>query len=252
MNNFTEWVVISFVITFFEFLKYLIFCLGGALFFWILLKKWTLPRSWQQVSYSSEQSKKEIAYSFLSCLIIGMIVALPFHSSIATYSSVYRDWQTYGWVWGVSSFFFLVIFHDAYFYWVHRAFHQVSFLRRFHEVHHSSKKPSFLTTFSFHPVEAFFLNLWLIPVLLYIPLHINVVRLFGIVVLFWNMEGHAGFKIWGEKRPFLFKWLNPPQHHDLHHERGDLNYGLFLSFWDQAMKTKMIIEKQKEIKSKNN
>lgn len=54
------------------------------------------------------------------------------------------------WVWGVAAFLML----DLTRYLVHRLYHTVPWLWRFHRVHHADPDFDFSTAFRFHPVEA--------------------------------------------------------------------------------------------------
>ena len=47
----------------------------------------------------------------------------------------------------------LVIGHDTYFYWTHRAMHHRALFKFFHRYHHKSVTPTAWTAYSFHPAE---------------------------------------------------------------------------------------------------
>src|SRR4051812_38281699 len=59
------------------------------------------------------------------------------------------------WLAGVE-FVAVVIAHDAYFYWMHRALHLKALFRRAHMTHHMSRTPTPWAAYSFAPIEAAF------------------------------------------------------------------------------------------------
>ena len=48
----------------------------------------------------------------------------------------------------------MILLHDTYFYWAHRAMHHPKIYRHVHLVHHLSQNPSPWAAFAFHPFEA--------------------------------------------------------------------------------------------------
>ena len=62
---------------------------------------------------------------------------------------------------------------------------------------------------------------------------------FGIVQILRNVMGHAGAEVhsaaFGPGR--WLGWNNTTTHHDLHHETGRYNYGLYFRWWDKLMGT---------------
>lgn len=133
----------------------------------------------------------------------------------------------------------LILFHDTYFYWMHRLMHQSSWLRKIHRVHHLSHNPTPMAAHSFHPVEAVleiaFLPFWV----MLIPTHVIVLIIFGLFSFIWNVIGHLGYELFPRsilEHP-VGKWLNTSTHHNLHHQNGQGNYGLYFNFWDHIMGT---------------
>ena len=134
----------------------------------------------------------------------------------------------------------MIVAHDAYFYWVHRAMHHPKLFKVFHRHHHRSVTPTPFAAYSFAVPEAFvmalFIPLWQLFVatpglILFTFLNFQIIR---------NVMGHAGVELmprwWLSTR--ATRWLNTTTHHDLHHAGSfHHNYGLYFTFWDRLMGT---------------
>lgn len=132
----------------------------------------------------------------------------------------------------------LIILHDAWFYWTHRLLH-LGPMFRFHRLHHRSVAPTVWTAYSFHPIEAFIHALFPVAMSPFVPLSIEVIGSFMTFMVVRNALGHSGVEVFpaDRKREPLLAWSTTVTHHDLHHELGRGNYGLYFTFWDRVMKT---------------
>jgi len=142
------------------------------------------------------------------------------------------------WLAGVE-FVAIVIAHDAYFYWMHRALHLKALFRRAHMTHHMSRTPTPWAAYSFAPIEAAFEAAFLPLFLLIVPFHALVVLAFLIHQIIRNAIGHSGHELaWsGFTRSRWTGWLTTTTHHDLHHSEGRHNFGLYFTWWDRMMGT---------------
>jgi sterol desaturase/sphingolipid hydroxylase (fatty acid hydroxylase superfamily) len=54
-----------------------------------------------------------------------------------------------------------------------------------------------------------------------------------------NVLGHTGFEYHGKNmlKHKIFKWLNTPTHHNMHHQYSRGNFGLYFNIWDKLMQT---------------
>lgn len=54
-----------------------------------------------------------------------------------------------------------------------------------------------------------------------------------------NVMGHAGVELHpaGMAQSKWFGWINTTTHHDLHHQSGRYNFGLYFTCWDRLMGT---------------
>ena len=125
-----------------------------------------------------------------------------------------------GWAW--ASLALMILAHDAYFYWTHRAIHDPRLFRAFHRRHHKSNNPSPFTAYSFDLGEAAingsFVPLWMILV----PTQWWVVGVFMLHQIVRNTLGHSGYELFPARRDGrpLFDFLTTTTHHDLHHAQA--------------------------------
>ncbi len=138
----------------------------------------------------------------------------------------------------------MVIAHDAYFYWMHRALHHKALFRATHLHHHKSRTPTAWTAYSFSIWEA-------ITEAAFVPIFLLATSFFGVAyagfaifIFLWimiirNVMGHMGVELhpagWVDT-PWL-DWISTTTHHDLHHSSGNYNFGFYFTFWDRMMGT---------------
>jgi len=138
----------------------------------------------------------------------------------------------------------ILVAHDAYFYWMHRALHHKKLFRATHLHHHKSRTPTVWTAYSFSMWEAVtesaFMPIFLLAVSLmgfdYIGFAIFT---FLAIMIIRNVMGHCGVEIhpagWVDT-PWL-DWITTTTHHDLHHSEGRHNFGFYFTWWDRWMGT---------------
>lgn len=135
-------------------------------------------------------------------------------------------------------FFEMLFLADIVTYWLHRAFHQVPWLWKFHAIHHSSLEMDWLAGSRSHVVDTF-LNrlLGFIPIFImgFSPAALYVYLVF---VSFHAVYIHANVR---HRWPYL-RWIfATPEFHHWHHtsdEEGiDKNFAVFLSFIDVIFRT---------------
>lgn len=133
----------------------------------------------------------------------------------------------------------VVLLHDTYFYWAHRAMHHRWLFRRVHRAHHKSRTPTPWAAYAFAPQEAL-LEAAIMPLAaLLIPMHELTAFLFVGHMIIRNVVGHAGVELfpgWWLRVPLL-RFMTTTTHHDLHHSHGGYNFGLYFTWWDRLMST---------------
>ncbi len=134
----------------------------------------------------------------------------------------------------------IIIAHDAYFYWTHRAMHHPRLFKAFHRTHHRTVTPTPFAAYSFAVPEAFMMTLFMPLWLAVVPTPHAVTFAFLAIMILRNCMGHAGLELhargWVD-HPVL-QWISTTTHHDMHHSGGfNRNYGFYFTFWDRVMGT---------------
>lgn len=137
----------------------------------------------------------------------------------------------------------MVLAHDAWFYWAHRAMHSKRLFRATHLHHHKSRTPTPWTAYSFTVSEAV-IEVAFVPVFLIITSQLGIAYAgYAILFFIWhqmirNVMAHAGSELFpaGWVDNSWTDWIATTTHHDLHHSSGH-NYGFYFTFWDRWMGT---------------
>jgi sterol desaturase/sphingolipid hydroxylase (fatty acid hydroxylase superfamily) len=137
------------------------------------------------------------------------------------------------------SFPLVLIVHDAYFYWTHRAMHHRALFRLFHWEHHKSQAPTVFTAYSFSIPEAIVQGLFGVFYVALFPATFATLIFFQFVEIAHTLAIHSGMDVF--PRALVtgrrFGWLAGPTYHDLHHRTARGDYGLYTRFWDRLCKT---------------
>lgn len=205
---------------------------------WVLRRTRFKSRQIQSRTATREDFRREVVSSLMT-IFIYLLVAIPIDWS------EHNGWMTYGgdghpFAYNLMMFALIVLGHDAYFYWTHRAMHTRLLFKTFHRHHHLSTTPTPWTAYSFALpealVNAMFFPIWLILV----PTPGIVTFSFLTVQIIRNVTAHAGLELhprWWLSTP-LTSWISATTHHDLHHSGGfNHNFGFWFTFWDRLMGT---------------
>ncbi|KAK2761124.1 hypothetical protein FQN53_007754 [Emmonsiellopsis sp. PD_33] len=172
-----------------------------------------------------------------------------------TYSSdmAYLPLNGMQWAWLPLTIGLYPIVLDFWFYWYHRAMHDVGFLWKFHRRHHLTKHPNpLLTAYADHEQE--FFDMVGIPVMTYL----TITKVLGVpmgfydwwvcdtYIIFTELFGHSGIRL-HLSPPSTASWLLQAfgaeivtEDHDLHHRKGwrkSHNYGKQTRLWDRIFGT---------------
>jgi len=222
-----------------DFLRYFIPASIAFISVWMILKKKLAHKFIQKIRPDNKKLWFEFRYSMSTVLIFASVGLCIYLGKDHGIFHIYGNINEFGWIYFVCSLGFMVIFHDAYFYWTHRWMHHPKIFRHVHLVHHLSTNPSPWAAYSFHPIEAF-VQAMVLPIILFIiPAHNIIIFVFLIYMITRNVWGHLGYELLPKK--FLkIKWLNfhtTTTHHSMHHQYSKCNYGLYFIWWDNWMKT---------------
>lgn len=143
---------------------------------------------------------------------------------------------------GPLEIFISIVVLDMFDYWWHRLNHEISFLWRFHKVHHSDTHVDTTTALRFHPGELLISSLivkttWLLiwgPSLL-------AFALFEACVTIASEFHHSNIDLNDKIETPLRKIIVTPRFHASHHTQSkrtlDANYSAIFIFWDKIFGT---------------
>jgi len=220
-------------------LRYLIIASIGFLIFYVI---WKRQRRFKKIQKKFPENKdyyREFGYSLLTVIIFTAIGWLVFMTPLKNYTQVYWLVGDHGWSYFFFSIVLILLVHDTYFYWTHRAMHHPMFFKVFHKVHHLSTNPSPWAAFAFHPLEAVVEANIIILVAFLFPIHPLSIALFLLIMMIYNVYGHLGFELYprGFSKSAFGKWINTSVNHNQHHQFFKGNYGLYFLWWDRWMGT---------------
>ena len=219
--------------------RYLIAAFGLALILKLFWRAGLQRRKIQTREASLADRRREILTSLRTAFIFslnGILIYLGVtHGIMTMHESVGRGDIPYL----VVSTVGVILAHDTYFYWTHRAMHHPKLFRWFHRTHHRSITPTPFAAYAFDvpeaAVQSMFGPLWL----LIVPMHQLGMLFFASFMIIRNVMGHAGVELMprclADSR--WFGWINSTTHHDLHHSSFRYNYGLYFTWWDRLMGT---------------
>jgi lathosterol oxidase len=179
------------------------------------------------------------AASLRSTLVFSLLGAGLAVAARQGWVTIYRDFEEAGPVYFILSLALMLVAHDTYFYWTHRAMHHRRLFALFHRTHHLSRTPTVWAAYSFSVPEAIVQGVFVPLFVAVVPVHALTLFIFVAIQIVRNVMGHSGTEL----HPAAFgpgRWLgwnNTTTYHDLHHETGRGNYSLYFRWWDQLMGT---------------
>ena len=228
-------------VLYFDLGRYLI-AAGVLTLFLLVFRSWSQARRIQRKRTASRGDYvREIASSFRTVIVFAFVTLITLVGrEVGLIELKLESAPLFTVAW---QFALIVLVHDAYFYWIHRAMHTKALFKISHLHHHKSRTPTPWTAYSFATLEA-------VVEAAYMPLFLIITSLFGLqyagfaVFLFlWhmiirNVMAHAGSELFpaGWVDNPLTNWISTTTHHDLHHSSGH-NYGFYFTFWDRMMGT---------------
>ncbi len=130
---------------------------------------------------------------------------------------------------------------DLLIYGQHVVFHKISWLWRFHRMHHSDVHIDVTTGIRFHPVEIILSLLIKFAAILILGVPALAILLFEIILNATAMITHSNLSIpaWLDKLLRII-FVTPDMHrvhHSVHRNETDSNYGFNFSLWDRLFGT---------------
>jgi sterol desaturase/sphingolipid hydroxylase (fatty acid hydroxylase superfamily) len=181
------------------------------------------------------QRRRELWHSLIAAAAFSVVGLGVYHGAHAGVFCVYSEVAEFGWAYWLGSIVLIIVAHDAYFYWTHRWMHEPKVFRRLHRTHHLSAAPTQWAAYSFSVGEAFMQAGFLPLFLLAVPTHESTLFIWMAHQVMRNVAGHCGVEL--EPKTWLAswwgRWFTTTLHHDMHHEYGRFNYGLYFAWWDR-------------------
>jgi sterol desaturase/sphingolipid hydroxylase (fatty acid hydroxylase superfamily) len=180
--------------------------------------------------------REDLLYFLLSSLMVQGLTFMSLAPALAILK--HTEWGGLrAWVGGqpvVLQFFEIMFLTDMVQYWVHRTFHRVPWLWKFHAVHHSAEAMDWLASSRMHVMEVIVLRgLTVIP--MYV-LGFSEPALYAYLIFVFLLSAtvHANVRLnFGP----LEKWLVTPRFHHWHHgierEAIDVNFAVHFPWLDR-------------------
>lgn len=223
----------------FEATRYAIGTLTVFVVIWLILGRLLWTRKIRPRTAKFAQIKNEIRNSMITiCIFVALDIAVFEFDSFGIFK-IYNDPGQYGVLYYWLSIPLMLVLHDTYFYWTHRAMHHPKFYKAFHMTHHRSHNPTPFTAYSFAPGEAVVEYAFVPFVLMIVPIHHSAFFIVMTIMIFKNALGHCGYEVMPRRwaRLPVLGWMTSVTHHDMHHEKASGNYSLYFTWWDRWMGT---------------
>jgi lathosterol oxidase len=219
----------------------------AGLFYWLLWGRdpdKVRARKLTAITPDLRVIRNEIKWSSVSSFIYAIPGAIVIEAWKHGGTALYTEVHDYGWWYVPFSILLYLFVHDTYFYWTHRLMHRPRLFRIFHKVHHQSRQPTPWAAFSFHPYESI-VGAVVIPLLVFwVPIHVGAVLFILVFMTLCSVWNHTGYEILPDRwlRGLIGKCFISAAHHNIHHQRYAVNFGLYFRFWDKWMGTDVMEE----------
>jgi sterol desaturase/sphingolipid hydroxylase (fatty acid hydroxylase superfamily) len=184
--------------------------------------------------------REDLFYFLVSSLLVQILTFLtyiPAKSILAvTPLTDFRSWV--GGLPFLVQFIAVMFLTDLVQYWVHRAFHRVPWLWKFHAVHHSAQSMDWMAGARMHFLEILALRSTTVIPMFVLGFSTNVVNAYIFVVYLYATFVHANLN-W--RFPLIEKLLVTPRFHHWHHgiedEAVDVNFAIHFPLLDRLFGT---------------
>jgi sterol desaturase/sphingolipid hydroxylase (fatty acid hydroxylase superfamily) len=135
-----------------------------------------------------------------------------------------------------------IVLLDLWSYWLHRAYHEVPLMRRFHRIHHLDERLDTTSAVRFHPGEvALSALLRMIPIIV-LAIPFRDVVLFETLLLAESLFHHSNVRLPAPFERALSRIIVTPSIHWVHHHAipadTNSNYAAVFSLWDRVFRTR--------------
>jgi sterol desaturase/sphingolipid hydroxylase (fatty acid hydroxylase superfamily) len=197
------------------------------------------PRLSEQPLFRTEW-REDIFYYLVSSMLVQIITWLSFGPARTLFAIT--NWAQFReWVAALPLLLQIVVIMfltDLVQYWLHRAFHRVPALWRFHAVHHSAKAMDWMAGARMHLLEIVVLRGATVIPMIVLGFHQTAVGIYIFTVYLWSTFIHANI---GWRLRSVEKVLVTPRFHHWHHgieeEAIDVNFAIHFPLFDRLFGT---------------
>lgn len=175
---------------------------------------------------------------WLPLLALSPIVVLPL-ANIAAENPLWRrphDWSV------EASLVADILLLDLWTYFVHRAYHELPLLRRFHRVHHLDEHLDTTSAVRFHPGEVALSALFRMAPIALFAIPFGHVLVFETLLLTASLFHHSNVRIPERLERALALFIVTPLFHWVHHhaepQDTNSNYSAVFCWWDRILGTR--------------
>ena len=214
---------------------------AAFLVFWVAFGKKLSNRKIQLSKRAGwAQIKAEIGATLLSFFGSTVFMLVILYCNDNGLTKFYTENGKYGWWYEPLTVVVMILISDTWFYWSHRAMHRPSIYKYVHALHHRSLDVNPYTSTSFHVIEAIWLTVWVLPLVLLMPVSMAALAVVQVLGTFNNLKSHLGYELFPQFFNYApFNMLVTATNHSLHHTQYNGNYGLFFRFWDVVCDTEL-------------
>jgi len=227
------------VIWLFDTARYLVAAGLMAMILWAFWDAGLRRRKIQSHGPTPRDIRREVATSLRTAALFSLIGFGLYLAAARGWILIYADFRQRGVGYLLATLALMIVAHDTYFYWTHRLMHHRALYRWVHLAHHRSHAPTPWAAYAFAVPEALVQGAFVPLFVALVPMHELAIFIFMAFQIVRNVMGHAGIEVHpaGMARSPWLGWSNTTTHHDLHHQTGRYNFGLYFRWWDRLMGT---------------
>jgi sterol desaturase/sphingolipid hydroxylase (fatty acid hydroxylase superfamily) len=192
--------------------------------------------------------REDLFYYFISSMMVQLLTWLSLMPANTLFAIT--SWSTFrAWVAALPflvQLFAIMALTDFVQYWVHRMFHRVPFLWRFHAVHHSAQCMDWMAGARMHFLEILVLRGTTVIPMIILGFDQSAVNAYLLIVYLYATFVHSNL---GFRFGFLEKFLVTPRFHHWHHgierEAIDVNFSVHSPLYDILFGTHHMPEKNR-------
>jgi sterol desaturase/sphingolipid hydroxylase (fatty acid hydroxylase superfamily) len=203
-----------------------------------------LERLWPQIRQQRlfrPEWQVDLSYFLVSSMLVQVVAFVTFGPSRLVLAHADAMAPLRAWV-GASPFVVqllsIMLFTDLIQYWLHRAFHRVPFLWRFHAIHHSARAMDWLAGSRLHFLEIAVVRGLTTVTMFTLGFAPEAVQTYVAIVYIHGALIHANM---GGERDWWGHWIATPRYHHWHHasdtEAVDRNFAIHFPLIDKLFGT---------------